>query len=144
MNIIDNNNMADIREDADLTQREVSNILKISKTNYGRWETNERMIPLKHLKNFSDYFKVSYDYIFSLSRKNNYENFSVNKKKIGERIKKIRKENGLTQEMLAKKLNTTHSTISAYENGKTLILTVFAYQIAKEYKVSMDWLCGGK
>jgi len=144
MNIIDNNNIADIREDSDLTQREVAKILKISKTNYGRWETNDRMIPLKHLKNFSDYFKVSYDYIFSLSRKNNYEKFSINKKKIGERIKKVRKENGLTQEMLAQKLNTTHSTISAYENGKTLILTVFAYQIAKECKVSMDWLCGRK
>ncbi|MDO5569538.1 MAG: helix-turn-helix transcriptional regulator [bacterium] len=142
MNSIDDNNLANIRQDADLSQREVAEILKVSKTTYGRWEVNDRMIPLKHLKNFSDYFEVSYDYIFNLSRKNCYSKFPINKKKIGERLKQLRKDKGLTQEKLANKLNTTHSTISAYENGKTLILTVFAYQIAKEYKVSMDYLCG--
>ena len=49
---------------------------------------------------------------------------------------------GLTQEELAKDLNTTHSTISAYESGKTLILTSFVYEIAIKYKLSLDWLCG--
>lgn len=39
-------------------------------------------------------------------------------------------------------LNTSHSTISAYENGKILILTSFAYSIAIKYNVSLDWLCG--
>ena len=43
---------------------------------------------------------------------------------------------------LAKELNTTKSTIYAYETGKTLILTAFAYQICIKYKVSLDWLTG--
>lgn len=43
---------------------------------------------------------------------------------------------------LAKLLNTTHSTISAYESGKTTILTVFAYEICKKYNISMDYLIG--
>ena len=58
------------------------------------------------------------------------------------RIKAERVANGLTQEELAKDLNTTHSTISAYESGKTLILTSFVYEIAIKYKLSLDWLCG--
>lgn len=45
---------------------------------------------------------------------------------------------------LAKSLNTTQSTIWAYETGRTLILTAFAYQICVKYNVSMDWLCGRK
>ena len=39
---------------------------------------------------------------------------------------------GISQQALADLLNTSHSTISAYESGKTLILTAFAYQISKQ------------
>ena len=39
-------------------------------------------------------------------------------------------------------LNTTHSTISAYESGKTKLLTIFAIEIVKKYNISLDWLCG--
>lgn len=35
----------------------------------------------------------------------------------GERIKKLRERNNLTQEQLAKRLNTTKQTISKYEKG---------------------------
>ena len=54
----------------------------------------------------------------------------------------LRKEKNITQEELASTLNTTHSTISAYESGKTTILTAFAYEICKRYNISMDYLCG--
>ena len=63
-------------------------------------------------------------------------------KKIGSFLKELRKEKGITQEELANILNTTHSTISAYESGKTTILTAFAYEICKRYNISMDYLCG--
>jgi transcriptional regulator with XRE-family HTH domain len=35
----------------------------------------------------------------------------------GEKIRKLREQNNLTQEQLAKKLNTTKQTISKYEKG---------------------------
>lgn len=66
----------------------------------------------------------------------------MDKKKIGHNIKIIRSINNLTLRSLAKELNTTSSTISAYETGKTLILTAFAYQIARKYNISLDWLTG--
>ena len=43
---------------------------------------------------------------------------------------------------LAKVLNTTSATISAYETGKTLLLTAFAIELAKKYHISIDLLCG--
>ena len=55
-----------------------------------------------------------------------------------------RKLLNITQEELANILNTTHSTISAYESGKTTLLTAFALQIVDKYKISLDWLCGRK
>ena len=34
-----------------------------------------------------------------------------------------------------------HSTTSAYESEKTLILTIFAYQTCLKYHISLEWLC---
>ena len=61
---------------------------------------------------------------------------------IGKNIREFRKSNNLTQRQLADILNTTHSVIWAYETGKTMILTAFAYQMCKKFGLSMDWLCG--
>ena len=134
----------DLREEYDLTQLKMSEIMNVSKSNYARWETNESIIPLKHLNNLCNYFNVSMVYITGLSKEKNYIiiNKKLNKELIGKRLKEFRENNNLTQEELAKQINTSHSTISAYESGKTMLLTAFAYDICKKYNISLDYLCG--
>lgn len=138
--------LINIREDKELSQREMADILNISKSQYARWETGEQVIPLTHLNNFCNKFNYSMDYILNISSDlNNCKNiYVIDKKIIGSRIRELRISKSLTQEELARELNTSHSTISYYENGKTLILTSFAYQIALKYNMSIDWLCGRK
>lgn len=135
-----------LRENKDLTQTEMGNILKVSRVAISQWENNKEIIPLDKLNIYSNYFNVSLDYIVGLSNKKQTTNLNIelDKKIIGTRIKDFRKKFNISQEQLANELNTSHSTISAYEKGKTLILTVFAYTIAKNYKISLDWLCGKK
>ena len=83
------------------------------------------------------------DYVIGNTRKRSWnKNYELNFEEIGKNIKKVRKDNNLTQKQLAEILNTTQSTISAYESGKTVLLTAFAIQISKKYNVSLDWLCG--
>ena len=134
----------ELRENKELTQRDIANILGISKSTYNRWETGDVFIPLKHLNTLCNFYKVSMDYIIENTNIKNYENISIDldKKTIGYRLLEFRKENNLSQELLAKLLNTSHSTISAYEHGKTFLLTVFAYQITTMFNISLDWLCG--
>lgn len=134
----------DLREEKEITQLRMAEIMKVSKSNYARWETNESIIPLKHLNNLCNYFDVSMDYMTGLSNKRNccITNKRLNKKLIGKRLKEFRVLHDLTQEELAKQINTSHSTISAYENGKTMLLTAFAFDICKKYNVSLDYLCG--
>ncbi len=81
------------------------------------------------MNSLCNYYNVSMDYILGLSNKNSFNNgkYNIDKKIIGMRLKKFRKEKNITQEELASTLNTTHSTISVYESGKTTILTAFAY-----------------
>ena len=134
--------LKEVREDHDLTQNDIGKLLSISRQNYSRWETGEKIIPLKHLDTLSNYYQISFDYLCGLSKENNYKKSNISKEKIGNRLKEFRKEKNVTQKELATVLNTTHSTISAYESGKTTLLTIFAYEIAKKYNISMDWICG--
>ncbi len=133
-----------LREKNNLGQKEIAKVICVSQQTYSTWEVGTKIIPLKHLNKICNYYHVSLDYVLGLSsRNNNYKNIeNLNRVEIGKRIKIIRQDNKLTLRSLAKELNTTSSTISAYETGKTLILTAFAYQIAKKYKISLDWLVG--
>lgn len=134
-----------LREEKDLTQEQMGNIIGTKKYSISNWERGKEIIPLSNLNKYSNYFNVSMDYILKLSNSKNEtttNNIELDKKTIGKNIKIIRKENNLSQRDLAKILNTTHSTIWAYESGKTMILTAFAYQLCIAFNISMDWLCG--
>lgn len=134
----------ELRENSELTQRDIAKILNVSKSTYNRWETGEVFIPLHHLNQLCIYYNISMDYIIGLSyeKTTNSYHTTLDKNIIGKRLLDFRRENKLSQNDLAKLLNTSHSTISAYEHGKTLLLTVFAYQIAAKFNISLDWLCG--
>lgn len=135
-------NLRKIREEHELSQREMAKLLKISKSSYNYFETGEYIIPLKHLNNFCNIFNVSMDYVCGLSNtyiKDNKKH-SLNSKLIGSNLKKVRIKNNLTQKDIAKLLNTSQSNISTYESGKNLILTAFIYNFAKELNVSLDYL----
>ena len=138
--------LEDIRKDKNLNQLEIAELINVKQPSYSAWENGTKIIPLKHLNTIANYYNVSLDYLTNLSVQNEKTNKikNLDKKLIGNNLKKFRHNNNITQVELAKILNTTHSTLSAYESGKTLILTAFAYQICKSYKISLDWLCGRK
>ena len=144
--IMNEKRLFDLREYKDLSQIKLADYLGITQQTYSLWEKGTKIIPLKHLNNLSNFYEISMDYIVGLTDEKNNSSIikltELNKNEIGSRIKKIRENNNLTLRDLAKELNTTSSTISAYETGKTLILTAFAYQICIKYNVSLDWLCG--
>ncbi len=132
----------EIRLELKLTQHNISKILGITRSSYSLWELEKNIIPLTKLNEFSNKFKFSLDYITKLSNDNVYKYHNkLNKKEIGKKIKLVRKQNKLTQEKLAKIFNTTHSAISAYENGVTLIPTLFLLEFCRITNKSMDWVC---
>lgn len=136
--------LIELREDSSLKQKDIAKLLNITQQTYSLWENGTKIIPLKHLNSLCNYYNVSMDYVLGLSNVRQYDiiNSVIDKKIIGIKLKEFRKEKNITQEELANILNTTHSTISAYESGKTTILTAFAYEICKRYNISMDYLCG--
>ena len=53
----------DLREDHDLTQRQVAEILKMPQPQYYRYESGYRDIPTDMLISLADYYNTSVDYI---------------------------------------------------------------------------------
>ena len=53
----------DLREDRDLTQREVAQYLHIKQNTYSRYETNDRDIPLDIMGQLADFYSTSVDYL---------------------------------------------------------------------------------
>ncbi len=63
---------------------------------------------------------------------------------IGDRLKKIRKENKLTQKEMAEKLDIHPNTISMYEKGNRNIPSNMVKKISDTFNVSTDYLLRGE
>ena len=53
----------DLREDFDLSQQEIADILNMHRTTYVRYESGEREIPLNIAILLANYYDVSLDYL---------------------------------------------------------------------------------
>ena len=130
-----------IREEEEITQKEMANKLGVTRSAYSLWEINKNTIPLYYLNELSNNFNINIDYLVDLSDEKviKFRKVKINQIELGKRIKEARKSINYTQEKLASKLNTTHSVISAYESGKTKVPTVFLYEIAKLTNKTFNW-----
>ena len=55
--------LRDLREDKDLTQKQVAAMLGMSQTGYSKYETGENDIPTQVLIKLADFYKTTTDYI---------------------------------------------------------------------------------
>lgn len=57
----------DLREDSDLTQRQIAELLNISQTTYSRYESGTLDIPSSSLIVLAKFYKISVDYLLGLT-----------------------------------------------------------------------------
>ena len=136
--------MRELREENNLLQKDISNILNISIGTYAMNEEGHDTITLKNLINFCDYFDISIDFIFGFTNKRKYSisHLTFNSEILRFRLKEVRKENKYTQVMVGNFINIDHSVWCRYEQGKTIIPTSFLYEFCKKFSVSADYLLG--
>ena len=58
--------LRELREDKDLKQEDLANILKCTKQAYGNYENKKRNLPIENLKTLCLFYNVSADYILGL------------------------------------------------------------------------------
>lgn len=61
--------LKDLREDQDLYQKNVADLLGTSQRQYSRWETGAQEIPFHHVITLAKFYKCSIDYIAGLTNK---------------------------------------------------------------------------
>ena len=57
----------DLREDNDLSQKQLAQILDMSQTGYSKYETGENYIPTQILIKLALYYNTSVDYLLGLT-----------------------------------------------------------------------------
>ena len=58
-----NTRIKSLREDHDLTQKQLSSLLNISQVAYSYYELEKRSIPLELLSKLADFYETSIDYL---------------------------------------------------------------------------------
>ena len=61
--------LRDLREDRDLNQTQIAEILNTTLTQYSRWERGAQEIPLHHFITLAKFYKVSLDYLAGLTNR---------------------------------------------------------------------------
>ena len=59
--------LRDLREDKDMNQQEIANIIKTSQSYYAQYECGKRDVPFERIIELAKYYKVSIDYIAGLT-----------------------------------------------------------------------------
>jgi len=133
-----------LKVENDKSTKEIADFLGIHNTLYSRYEKELQTLPLKHVIALSNYYNVSIDFMFGLTKIKQYKNSrgKIDLKNVGKRLKVFRIVNDLTQTQLALFLNCSQSNIVSYEKGTCLISTDYLYAIAKKYGISADYLLG--
>ena len=60
--------MRDLREDRDLTQQQVADVLGTSQTMYARYERGANELPIHHLLKLCEFYGVSADYLLGIKK----------------------------------------------------------------------------
>lgn len=136
------NRLKDLREDKDLKQKDVAEILNIARSTYSEYEIETKEISIPNIIKLSYFYNTSADYIFyrtdisSPYPRKNYEHTYQNN------LKSLRLKNIKTQKATALDLNIPLKSYIKYENSKTRLNIQLIKSFADYYKTSIDYIIG--
>ena len=135
----------DMRIDNDLSQKKMSDILGISEDIYSNQENGRSNISVDMAVKFANYFGVSLDYLLGISNDKIFKSDLLYDRLVtSDRLKKVRLENRLSQEQIARLLHIPQRTYSSYERCDRTIPLEFLFNFAYIFNISLDYLSGRK
>lgn len=139
-------NFKESREILDIKQKDIAEFFNINYSTVSGWETGKDTIPIRRLIEYANHYNFSLDYLFGLTRINKeYSPITIDIEQVAKNLRLLRKQNQMTQEEVANKINTSQAAYAHYENTVNLIPTTFLYNLTQIYKpFSIDNLFGRK
>lgn len=135
------NRLKDLREEHDLNQTQLANILKVSQASYSRYEQEVKDISINSLKKISDLYNNSIDYIlYRTDDRKKYKKNDVIYTDNTNRLKELRINRKKTQRQTAEELNIPLKTYIKYENMSRSLNTLILGIFANFYNTSTDYI----
>ncbi len=146
-------NIKQLRLSLGKTQKEIAEQGGFRQGIYANWENNRFLPGADSLIKLADCFGCSVDYILgresedgNIILSNNITNSTIPQNKavidFAERLKTIRKENGMTQMQVSEKSGLSQSNINTWERGRSLPLPDGLIALANCFNCSVDYLLG--
>lgn len=138
----------EIREENELTQKEVAELLGITRSMYSNIEAELSNIKLSYLLTFCNQFHCTLDYVCKLSDENDFEEIlpikKIDKQEMARRLTILEHDQKIRAMDVASFLGILKSTYSGYKNKElnNLMQSLMLKQLAKKYQYSMDYLIG--
>ena len=140
-----NENRLDVlKDERDLKSRDVAKYLNVNESTYSEWEHNKIPIPTRRIIELAEFYNVNIDYMLKLTdtRKVIKGKTKLDLELIGNRLKEIRQELGLSLRGLGDKLNCSFSSLGSYERGENLINCEILMSLSKFSNYSIDYILG--
>ena len=133
-----------LREDSDMTQKDVATLLKVQRSTYTMWELGDVNFPITQIIQLAEIFETNVEYLLGLSNNKQAVHYrkGVDYIYVGNSLRNERIKRGKTQKEFADCIGVRQSSYSYYEEGKTKIPTDKLVFLAKEYHLSLNQVCG--
>ena len=131
--------LKDLREDKDLTQKEVAELIGKSRSGYSNYESGACDVPSDVLIFLAEFYGTSIDYMLGeTQQKTRHKIVDCS----GNRYKELRKKHQMSQVDLAERIGMSQIGYSKYETGRCGMPTTILIKLARIYNVSIDYLLG--
>lgn len=127
------NTIKELRTEAGMTQEELGMLLNVQNAAVSKYESGKVPLTGDTLLKLSKIFNVSTDYLLGAEEGNTM---------IGGKIAELRKEQGLNQKELARKIGVSRSALSLYEINRREPDLETVKKIASLFGVTTDYLLG--
>lgn len=125
----------ELRLDQNCTQDKLAETFFLNKSSISRYESGKQIPETPMLSEFASYFGVSLDYLMGRTDIKN---------DIGNRLRQLRTQSGLTQKEVAYRIGINNKTLSGYENNVSTPDPETLQMLAKFYNSSTDYLISGE
>ena len=129
------NTIKELRTEAGMTQEELGMLLNVQNAAVSKYESGKVPLTGDTLLKLSKIFNVSTDYLLGAEEGNTM---------IGGKIAELRKEQGLNQKELARKIGVSRSALSLYEINRREPDLETVKKIASLFGVTTDYLLGAE
>lgn len=137
--------LREVREDFDMSQKQVAQILEITSQQYQLYESGKREMPTHLFIKLAEYYEVTTDYLVGRSNDDYSDYVSEKQKTLSyyyQKIRDIREDKDLYQHQVSDLLGITRQQYQLYESGKREMPMHLFIKLADYYEVTIDYLVG--